>query len=467
MSEIKKIFDEISSESGTNAKMDILGKYKENKLLERVLYLANSKRVKFYIKQIPEYRQETPDPWELESAIEHLKRLSSRELTGHDAIYYLQEIFSVLSKDDAYILERIIEKDCKIGMGTTNINKIFPDLIEKTPYMGAKSFDPKLVKKLFDNGGYAFSQVKMDGRYCNAIIRGGEVELESRQGEPTILDGALFLEELSKFPDCVLNGELTMAGISRYESNGIIASIIDITKKRQERGEVETNKKIAAFEEKHGSFLGAIDKIRFTVWDTITVDEYYDNKSNTPYHQRLSNLQTLIDTQKPTMIKDVETIRCDTYEQALDHFQICLNSGEEGTIVKSATGTWKDGKPNWQVKMKLEMTIDLKITGFNLGTGKNSELISSVNAETEDGLLKTSPTGINEEMMKHITDNQDSLLGTILEVKCSGLSWKNTGEFSLLHPVFKHLRDDKYTANTLEEVKEIEAMAKGLKHKVI
>ncbi len=39
----------------------------------------------------------------------------------------------------------------------------------------------------------------MDGRYCNAIVRSGDVELESRQGEPTTIAGALFLTSLNQF----------------------------------------------------------------------------------------------------------------------------------------------------------------------------------------------------------------------------------------------------------------------------
>lgn len=212
---IKEIFDEIANESSTNKKMEILSKYKENDLLKRILYLSNSKRIKFYIKQIPEYpicRGEMG----LDSAIESLSELSDRKVTGHSAIGFLVHLLSSLTTEDAYIVERIIEKDCKIGMGTSNINKVFPKLIEETPYMGAKAYDKKLVEKIFENGGKAYSQIKMDGRYCNAIIRGGEVELESRQGEPTIVTGAKFLEELSRFQcDCVLNGELTMNSMIR------------------------------------------------------------------------------------------------------------------------------------------------------------------------------------------------------------------------------------------------------------
>ena len=197
---IKQIFDEIAAEPGTNQKMVILAKYRDNELLERVLYLANSKRVKFYIKQLPEY----PFPrgeMGLDSALDALSDLSTRKVTGHSAIGYLVHLLSSCTTDDAYIIERIIEKDCRLGMGTTNINKIFKGLIEDTPYMGAISFDEKKARAIFNNHASAYSQIKMDGRYCNAIIRSGEVELESRQGEATIVTGATFLEELADFPD--------------------------------------------------------------------------------------------------------------------------------------------------------------------------------------------------------------------------------------------------------------------------
>ena len=458
---IKQIFDEIAAEPGTNQKMVILAKYRDNKLLERVLYMANSKRVKFYIKQLPEY----PFPrgeMGLDSALDALSDLSTRKVTGHSAIGYLVHLLSSCTADDAYIIERIIEKDCRLGMGTTNINKIFKGLIEDTPYMGAISFDEKKARAIFANNASAYSQIKMDGRYCNAIIRSGEVELESRQGEATIVTGATFLEELADFPDCVLNGELTIDGVSRYESNGIIASIISILSKKESRGPAETAKHIAKFQQKHGDFSVALESIRFTVWDTITVDEYFDQKSDTPYYFRVTELTHMVELRKPERISLVEINIADNYEEALRYFQEALADGQEGTILKSYHGGWKDGKPNWQIKMKLEMDVDLRITGFNYGTGKNINVISSVNAESSDGKVVTRPTGINEAMMQHITDNQESLLGTIVECKCSGLSQDGEGNYSLLHPVFKSLRDDKDTCDDLTSIIAIENMVKGL-----
>jgi hypothetical protein len=461
---IKQIFDEIANESSTKKKVEILSKYKDNDLLKNVLYLANSKRVKFYIKQIPAY---TPQPegygGNLEKTLDiHLKIIHNREVTGNAAIEHLKLTLETLDAADAYIIERIIEKDCKMNLGTSLINKVFPKLIEETPYMGAKSYDEKLAKKIFETGSkLGYSQIKMDGRYCNAIIRSGEVELESRQGEPSILTGAKFLDELAGFEDCVLNGELTMDGISRYESNGIVASLISIGKKKLDGEDV--TKEIKKFEEKHMNYQEALDAIRFTVWDTIHVDEYFEQKSDIPYYLRINRVSDMLVDYKPTMISLVETKPVHSYEEAMAHFQQMLNLGQEGTILKAYDGAWKDGKPNWQVKMKLEMDVDLKIVGFNYGTGKNANVISSVNAESADGKVFTRPTGINEETMQYITDNQDKLLGTILEVKCCGLSNDSNGNYALLHPVFKTLRDDKNTCDTLESIKEIEAMAKGLK----
>lgn len=37
------------------------------------------------------------------------------------------------------------------------------------------------------------------------------------------------------------------------------------------------------------------------------------------------------------------------------------------------------------------------------------------------------------------------------------------GEYSTLHPVYNEIRDDKDKADTLQQILDIEAMAKGLK----
>ena len=69
--------------------------------------------------------------------------------------------------------------------------------------------------------------------------------------------------------------------------------------------------------------------------------------------------------------------------------------------------------------------------------------------------MKTKPQGLDEDEMDFVTANQDELMGKIVEIKCSGLSQDENGNYSTLHPVFKGFRDDKDVANTLEECIEI------------
>ena len=452
---IKQIFDEIANESGTNEKMNILSKYKENELLKRVLYMANSKRVKFYIKQIPRYSEDAlPFPNGLGWGLDELSKLSERTLTGHDGINHLEGVLESLDKDDAYIIERVIEKDCKIGMGTRNINKVFPNLIEKTGYMGCKPYSKDLITKLLAQGK-AYSQEKMDGRFINIIIQGGEVQCESRQGEPTILDNPYFMGELSELPDCVINGELTMDGVERYESNGIVSSLITIATKKQEGK--DPSKDIKKLETKHMEYHAALDSIRVTAWDMLTLEEYFTRKCDRPYNERFAELKTLVTDTRNLSV--VETRIVTTIEEVMAHFVEVLKRNGEGTVVKSTDGVWADKKPNYQIKVKKEINLDLRIIGFNYGTGKNEHLISSLNVESSDGLLKTSPTGINEETMEYITNNQDDLMGEIVEIKCSGISIDSAGNYSVLHPVYKHIRDDKTIPNTLDECIEIDQSA--------
>lgn len=469
---IKQIFDEISNIKGDNAKLAALKKYKDNKLLEKVLYLAKSKRVKFYIKQIPEY----PTPrgeMGLDSALEALSELSSRKVTGHSAIGFLVHLLSSVSFDDAYVLERIIDKDLKIGLGTTFINKVFDSLIEKTPYMGASSYDKKLVDKLVKKG-YLKSQIKMDGRYQNGIVRDSEVNLETRAGEQTILTGAKFLEELSTLTDeMVLNGELTIIGVPvRSIANGIISSLDDIHSKIGERTPEETEKKIKEFFKDHAADLGGddvtmqevLDRIVYTCWDIITVEEYYAKESNTPYDKRFKTLEDLLKDKKPTRIQLVESRDISTLEEVMEHFLDALHRGLEGTILKDSKGTWKNGKPSYQVKFKLEMHIDLKIVGFEYGEKgkKNEHVVSTLLLESSCGKLKTNPSGMTEKMMADVTARQKELLGTIVEIRCCGLSKNHKGEWSTAHPSVEELRPDKNTCDSLESAIKIEQASKTL-----
>ena len=461
------ILDTIAGNSSKNFKIDILKEHADNPVFKTVCQLAYCPITQFYIKQIPE-RKSHGSILTLESGLKQLSRLSSRELTGHNARGFLSELLGDLSSEDAEVLKRVVLKDLRAGFSESSINKAMgKGTIQETPYMGAISYSAKKVNKLFDKHDKVFSEVKMDGRYSNTKIT-DSVFMESRAGKPTPLGGvfdnlvalkAIFNEEI------VLNGELIIPNMDRYASNGAIASIISTCGKIEE--EKDVTKELEKFHKTYNSSLFDLaGEIVLVVWDYLPLSAYNEGGWDRPRDLRMAALEAAVERVNLPNLKFVEYREVKNVNEAMSHFKDLLNRGEEGTILKGGEGHWKNNKPNWQVKFKLEMTVDLEVIGFNYGTKgtKNEHVISSINAQSSDGILKTSPTGITEKTMEMLTENQDALLGSIVEVKCSGLSSNSKGEYALLHPVYIELRNaEKTIADSFEQIQANEDMIKELK----
>lgn len=380
-------------------------------------------------------------------------------------------MLSFSSADDASVLIKIISKNLKIGLGVTGINKVFPKLIEREPYMGAQSFSHKKVDRIFKEGE-AISEIKEDGRYANALVNEG-VSMSSRTGEVNNFSNAQFIFDLMSLKHgMVYNGELVLDRVpDRKVANGIINSLNDIMSKVATRSTVESAKSTDKFLKEHGHVYSciadALNDIRYKVWDALTIEEFDIGFASRPRIERLYTLRDILADANPKMITLVEYRMVYTKAEAMVHFQEALARNLEGTILKLRSAPWKDGqgvKPWFQVKLKLEISIDLKIVGFKYGKvgTKNEHVISTLLVESSCGLLKTEPAGMNEKMMRYVTDNQSQLLGTIVEVKCCGLSFDKDKNYSTLHPSVVELRSDKTDCDSLESAKEIESAAKGL-----
>ena len=458
---IKEIIDEITAEQGTNAKIELIKKYKSNPIFERVLYLTYSRRIKFYLKQIPEYTTSIKtSPIPLETALLGLDELIYRRLTGHAGIAHLKMILEAIDPQDAEVIVKIIKRDLKLGTATTSINKAMPGLIEKEPYMGGIPYNEKDAADLFRKGGYAICDVKEDGRFQNNMIRGGEVDMTSRPGEVVYLPDAPFVQELSQLEDCVLTGELVVPGIPRYKSNGLINAVSVINRKKSEG--LETRKEEVKFAKEEGLTVKEFtDRIELRVWDVITPDEFFAKFSPIPLLERRKRVEKILENTKMTRCVKYRLVH--SLKEAKEHFAEMLEAGEEGTMLKDPKAAWKDGKRKTSIKMKLEMNVDMKVTAFNYGNPgtKNENVISAIQCESRDGKVRSVCAGIKEADMKYIEANQASLLGKIIDVKSCGITTRD-GKSALLHPVFIEFRTDKFEADSYEEIVKIEAGVKGL-----
>lgn len=473
---MNQILEYIRSDSSKNFKVNAIKQHADNELFKGLLQRTYSPLVRFGISiaQIPGY-EFSGNCMGLEQALVEIDRLSSREYTGNAAKAHIAKVLSNLSPENAKIIEQVIDGSLKIQCNASTINKALGrGFIKDAPYMGAVSFDQKRVDKLFSKESRLVSQLKMDGRFCNSAIEGGKVSMESRQGLPTYFgstfDSLAVMESLYGEP-LVLNGEMVVSGYERdrYTGNAVVSSLVSIGDKIMLGEDVEKDK--VKFQKRWGQpYEVMLLRLKLVVWDFIPMHIYSSaDKWEKPYGERLQELEAMIDQAGLKNLELVETRFVESEAEARTHFLQQLELDNEGTILKSLESGWQDGKPVFNVKMKVELTFDLEITGGNMGKAgtKNENVISSLNTKTACGELKTSPGGMPEEMMAHVTENLDSLIGTIVTIKCNGLSRDKHGNWSVLHPAVIELRDDKSEADSLNDCINIQDMKKSLTENVM
>jgi len=452
---IYEILEKIKNENSTNKKIEILKQNKNNNLLKKILFYTYNNLYNFYIKKIPNVKSHSNLTIESEEVWNLLDDLRQRKITGNFARDKVKFILEKLNEKDAEIFTKILKKDMKIGINRKTINKVWNNLIPEIPYMGARAFNEKDFNKLLNKVEYLYAEVKYDGEFVNIINENGNIKTLSRNGKDIYLEHLFDIKE-----GYVLTGELLVKNVDRYTSNGIINSLKQINEKIK-LGTIKT-KELDDFYKRYGKLPEDIEKdIYVVVWDCIPYEEWIKGKWEVQLYKRRKILKDFIKDN----IHLVEYKIVKTKEEIFEYYYKKLQDGEEGIILKDPNSIWKDGKYKEIQKFKNVIELDLKIVDYKYGTigSKYENVINRLVLETEDGKLKTTASGISEEMMNYLTKEKDNLKNKIVVIKCNGISKNKEGEYSLLHPRIEYIRDDKNIANTLNECLEIEEAAKKLK----
>jgi len=426
MAEVYDIIEELASNNSRNFKIEVLEKNVHNNVLKTVIHKALDPFTQFYIRKIPKY--EPKGNGCIMEAMKELFLLESRQVTGNAGIEHLTQILNNLSPKNAKVIELIIAKDLKCGVSTATVNKVWPGLILEYPVMLASKMEEKTLSKV---DWPAYVQLKLDGMRFNAIVKEGKVEFRSRNGKSIQLHGRLeedFKKMAGEFMDVVFDGELVVAGddglLDRQTGNGILNKAVKGTLSEPEA-----------------------DQVRAVVWDYIPYMYFVDGECPMPYSERLDRI-----TNTSEKVQRIHTYTVDNIDEANEIFQKFLDQGEEGIMLKTTSHIWENKRSKHLIKFKAELDCDLKVVGYQEGTGKYQGQMGALICESEDGQLQVNVgSGFNDEDRKKLT--KEVVEGKIITVKYNARIQSKNGDESLFLPIFVEVREDKDQADHIKDIK--------------
>lgn len=442
-----KCIDEIAATSSKNEKISMVENYGQSDLFKRVLVASHDPYVTYGMNKIPtvEYSVGSADAQFDEDTWVLLEDLAGRVLTGNAAKDKVADELLRLTKDSGDLLCRIIRKDLKAGFGESTINKAFKKLISTFPYMRCS-----LVNKAdFDKWDWELGvicQEKADGMFANVNNEScGVVQITSRQGSllpaekfPGIVDGMKNL--MSK--GMQYHGEILVLRdgvvLEREVGNGILNSVMN------------------------GGDFGEGERPLYSTWDAIPLDKVKPKgKYEVPYLKRLKGIyKDLLSGEYDQSIKLITTRKCHSLSEAYADYAKYLKAGKEGVVIKNPNGIWKDGTSKDQIKLKLEVDVDLKVVGIMLGKdgSKIEGKPGALSCLTSCGGLAVNVTIKNEAMRSHVTENPDEWIDSIIVVRSNGVqSSPRDGKLSSLflpRMVEVDYRTDKFEADSLQQVRD-------------
>ena len=432
---ISDFLSELNESNSSNYKISTLKKYQNSEIVKQLLKLTYDKNnFNFGMSRtrLLGILNESNFPEGIDKIDDYLDLLqeNSGKLSGNSAKEFYSLLLQKLTEDSRVILLNILGRDLKCGINIKNINKVFKNLIPKPNYMRCAVFSEKLVKKIHFP---AMLQLKMDGTYREFNVSNGTVSAKTRAGEE--YQNEVLFDILKSFPDGYYMGELTIDGESRFTGNGLINSLNP-----------------------------PLDKIIFTCWDFLTFDEY-TGKVKTSYIDRFNRLQNLIESRDFKQVKLVENHVVNNVSEALKQVSLWMSEGLEGGVLKDFNNTFKNGTSNTQLKIKLKVDAEMRITGFTEGTPgtKREGKIGAIQFANDEGTIKGQCSGFSDAELEEFSKNKDSLIGKIISVEFNDITKAENNEYyALSHPRFIEIRNDKNETDDLKKVIQLRDMAKML-----
>ena len=425
MEKVIEILRELQNSSGKRLQ-EILEENKDNQMLKDVLYFVynpyivtglSSKKINkdlsnMTILKVPMF--DSPN-FDITCIFDYLINHN----TGRDEdIIYVQHYLRSLPSEDREIYEKIFTKELKLGITAKTINKVWKDFIPEFNVMLAEKYWDRM-EELEEKKLDIIVTQKLDGIRAVARVCNGKVGIFSRQGKP--IEGLKDIgEELAELPNGCYDGELLLDK-EDLPSKDLYRETVTIV-----------NSKL---EDKKGVIFNIFDYIPLRDFNKGYCEDNCLGRKRFVY-EKLRNIE-------PDWLKPVEILYHGKYDkrivqQELDK-QISLE--HEGVMVNIANAPYEAKRTKNILKVKAMQDCDLKIIGFEEGTGKNKGTLGAIIVDYKGFEVRVG-SGFTDQDREYFWANQNELLGRVITVQYfEETTNKKDNSLSLRFPVYLELRE--------------------------
>lgn len=419
---------EINKENGRIYKQSILAKYCNDDVVKRYLKIAFDPFKVFGISTKKLEKRVVPkaDILEEQNVFGLFKYLEEHNTGTLRDIEYCQRVldYAIATSVELFdLLFALICKDLSIGCDAKTINKEIKDLIPVfSVQLANKYFDkPKVVE-----GNEFILTTKIDGGRIIAIKEFGKVTFYTRAGQK--YEGLVDLEkEMTTLmqDNMCLDGEITLL------SKGTLTS------KEQYK---ETMKIVRTKDaEKHG--------IKMLVFDYMSADSFKTQSCLDPYVVRRAKLQSIMDSADFKYFEILPILYQGTDTAMIGKvLKEQVEKGEEGIMINLANAPYDFKRTNNLLKVKLFNEADLRVVGFEEGSGKYKGTLGALICEYKGGEVKVG-SGLTDCQRKLIWEDQETFINSIIQINYFEETTDSTGKYSLRFPTFVDFRNDKTEPN--------------------
>ena len=311
---------------------------------------------------------------------------------------------SSLDQPTNVIVNRILKGDLRCGASIKLFRKYIPEIPIHEPMLCGKDFN-KFMKLAgsFDN---VVTSIKLDGVRVWCIVTESNVKYLSRNGKE-YSNFNIFNEDLIEickemdlpYP-IILDGEIT-------------------TKDKKFQKLLTQFRRITEVDE---------DSFELTLFDIVL---------NKPFYERYEKLKEhfTLDYEKINRISLLyHSTNFNTEQKIFDFLNQVAKEGKEGLVLKTLNGPYEFKRSNHWVKLKKFYEEDLPVIGFEMGTGKYSDMLGALICDYNGVEVKVGSGFTDEERIEFLEN-----IPELIEVKFQSL----TEDKSLRFPIFLRIREDK------------------------